>query len=110
MNLGDINETVVILHPTVTGQDAVGGDVVTWATLDSWPVNVQELTGAEALGVTGAATNVNAYLVTGRARTDIDTTMRLRRGDSLLEIASVPPNPRSMWTACRCREVPRGQA
>lgn len=108
MNLGDINETVVILTPTITGQDAVGGDVVTWATLDSWAVKVEPLTGSERLGVSDAVTSAVAYRVTGRQRTDLDTTMRLRRGGSTLEIASVPSSPRSMWTVCECREVPRG--
>jgi head-tail adaptor len=108
MNLGDLNETVVIEQPTVTGQSATGEDLVSWSTLDHWQVNVQPLTGAERLGVSDAPTGVNVYRVTGRNREDIDITMRLRRGSSLLEIASVPPMPRSPWTIAECREVDRG--
>jgi len=108
MNLGDLNETVVILQPTVTGQSATGEDLVTYETLDSWQVNVQELGGAERLGASDAPTSVIQYLVTGRTRSDLRPTMRLRRGADLLEIAAVPPAPRSMWTQAKCVEVDRG--
>lgn len=108
MNLGDLNETVVILQPTVTGQSATGEDLVTWSTLDSWQVNVQELAGTERLGPSDAATSVNQYLITGRNRSDLKPQMRLRRGADLLEIAVVPTMPRSMWSTAKCVEVDRG--
>lgn len=108
MNLGDLNETVVILTPTVTGQTATGEDIVSWSTLDSWQVNVEELSGAERLGSSDAPTSVNQYRVTGRSREDLRPTMRLRRGSDLLEIATVPPAPRSMFTVAKCVEVDRG--
>ena len=110
MNLGDLNETVVILTPTVTGQSATGEDIVIWSTVDSWPVNVQELTGAERLGPSDAPTSVNQYLITGRNRSDLTPKMRLRRGADILEIATVPPMPRSMWSIAKCVEVDRGAA
>jgi head-tail adaptor len=108
MNLGDLNEIVVIEQPTVTGPSATGEDLVTWSTVDHWPVHVQALTGAERLGVSDAPTSVIAYRVTGRNRSDLRPTMRLRRGGAVLEIASIPPMPRSLWSVVECREVPRG--
>lgn len=108
MNLGELNETVQILTPTVAGRSSTGEDLVSWSTLDHWDVNVQLVNGAERLGASDAPTNVNVYRVTGRARTDVQPTMRLRRGTALLEIQTVPPNPRSMWTVAIAVEMDRG--
>jgi len=108
MNLGDLNEIVQILRPTVTGQSATGEDLVSWSTLDHWPVNVRLLSGSERLGASDAPTSVNQYEVTGRSRDDLRPGMRLRRGVDVLEIASAPPMPRSPWSAVKCVEVDRG--
>jgi len=108
MNLGDLNETVTVLRRVVTGRDAVGGEIAEWTSIDDWPVHVLLLTGAERVGVSDAPTNVNVYRITGRNRSDLQPSMRLRRGRSDLEIASVPQMPRSPWTAVDCREVVRG--
>lgn len=107
MNLGDLDETVQILQPTTTGTSTTGEDIVTWSTLDHWDVNVRLLSGAERLGESDAPTSVNQYEVTGRNRDDLRAGMRLRRGTELLEIATVPPMPRSMWSIAKCVEVDR---
>jgi head-tail adaptor len=105
MNLGDLNETVTILYPTVAGLDAVGGEVIVWSTLDTWQVNVQPLSGAERLGVSDAPTNVDGYRVTGRNRDDLTVQMRIRWGALTMEIASVPPAPRAMFRSVECRAI-----
>lgn len=110
MNLGDLNETVQILKPTVTGQSSTGEDLVSWSTLDHWDVNVRELSGTERLGTSDAPTSVVQYEVTGRNREDLQPGMRLRRGVDLLEIATAPPMPRSPWSVVKCVEVDRGAA
>lgn len=110
MNLGDFNESVLILQPTVAGKSATGEDLVAWSTLDSWQVNVQELSGNERLGPSDAPTGVNQYLVTGRHRDDLQPGMRLKWNSDVLEIVSVPKMPRSMWSAVKCVEVDRPEA
>ncbi|HYB94369.1 MAG TPA: head-tail adaptor protein [Vicinamibacterales bacterium] len=108
VKLGDLNETVVILRSSVTGQSATGEDLLSWSTVDHWPVCVEELAGSERLGVSDAPTSVIQYRVTGRNRDDLQPGMRLRRGADILEIAVAPPMPRSMWSVVKCFEVDRG--
>ena len=87
MRSGSLNRWVIIQKQEVV-RDPVGGVIVKWVDFATVPANIKGLSGSESIKA-DAEVSVVKVSIRIRYRTDIDASMRIKRGDTVYEIRAV---------------------
>lgn len=104
VSIGSLRERVTIQQKSQT-DDAQGGRVTTWVTLEAVAAAIEPDGGTVEPLQAGAVTATARYTVRLRHRTDVTPTMRLRWRTRILQVLSVVSDARRAWLLLQCQEV-----
>lgn len=90
MDAGTLNREVTISRPPI-GSDQYGEPLTTWSTVATVWANIKYLNGAETIRA-DAVMSVAKVSIRIRYRTDLDTSMRVRRGVTTFTVLAVLPD------------------
>jgi SPP1 family predicted phage head-tail adaptor len=92
MRAGNLRTLARIQRLVESGPDAMGATTTQWTDVGNVYIDAQPMSGRELL-MNQKVTGQIMYGVVMRYRTDIDATMRLVFGRTILQIASPPMDP-----------------